>query len=87
VLTGEGVKKFPGRCETLHALQHGKFLGGNVSLPNVMPVTILSHYMLLGLVPEEMEVRVKFLKILQAEFDPAYKRSGVQLEGRLVSKQ
>ena len=51
-------KKFPGGREPLPALQHGKFLNGNVSLPNVTPVRILRRYMLCGLVPAEMEVRV-----------------------------
>jgi len=34
------------------------------------------------LIPDEMEVGVKFLKISQAEFEPKYKHSGAQL-GRL----
>ena len=75
-----GVKKFPGGREPLHVLQHGKFLDVNVALPNVMPVLTLRRYMLFGLVPVDMEVRIKLLKILQAEFESEYKHSGVQLE-------
>jgi len=56
---------------TLHAPQQGKVLNGNVYLPNVSPVLILRRYMLFGLDPEEMEVGVKFLEVLQAEFEPA----------------
>jgi len=43
-----------------HALQHNKFLNGNVYLPNATLVHILRHYVLFGLVLEEMEVEVKF---------------------------
>jgi len=39
--------------------------------PNVVPVGILRRCMLFGLVPEEMGVRVKFLEVLQAAFEPA----------------
>ena len=67
------------------ALQHGKFLNGNVSFPNVAPVLILRRYMLFGLVPAEMEIRVKFLEILQVEFELACKYSGAQL-GRVFSR-
>jgi len=35
---------------------------GNVSLPNIIQVLILCHYMLLVLVPAEMEVRVRFIE-------------------------
>jgi len=55
----------------LYSLKHGKFLNGNVYLPNVTPVLILRRYMLFGLDLAEMEVGVKFLEIVQAEFDPA----------------
>jgi len=51
----------------LHKL--GIFLTG--MCPNVVPVGILRRYMLFGLVPEEMGVRVKFLEVLQAEIEPA----------------
>jgi len=50
LLTGEGrvtpggVKKFSGGREPLRALQHGKFLNGNVHLPNVTPVRMLRRY-------------------------------------------
>jgi len=37
--------------------------------------------MLFGSVPEEMEVRVKFLQIFQIEFEPAQKVLGAQLGG------
>jgi len=67
--------------DPLHALQHGMLLNGNVSLPNVTPVLILRRYMLFGSVPEEMEVRVKFLQIFQIEFEPAQKLLGAQLGG------
>jgi len=70
---------FPGEREPLLALQHGKLFNGNVSLPNPTPVLILRRYMLFGLVPTEMEVGVKFLEILQAEFEPACIHSGAQL--------
>jgi len=56
-------------------------LNGNVSFPNVTPVLILRRYMLLVLVPAEMEVRVNFLEILQANNEHAYKHSGAQLGG------
>jgi len=69
----EGVKKFPGGREPLHALQHGKFLNGIVCLPNVMPVLILRRYVLFGLIPEEMEVGVKFLEMLQTEFKQTFR--------------
>jgi len=36
-------------------------------------VLILRNYMLFDLVPEEMEVGVKYVKILQAEFESACK--------------
>jgi len=42
------------------------------------------HHMLIGLVPAEMEVGAKFLEILQVEFKPAYKHSGVQLGGCFI---
>jgi len=70
-----GFKKFPGERKLLHALHYRKFLNENVSLPNVMPLLILRRYMLFCLLPAEMEVRVKFLEILQAEYEPAYKHS------------
>jgi len=76
-----GVKKFPGGCEPLHVLQLGKFLNGNVSFPNVAPVIILRRYMLFCFFSVEVEVGVKLLKMLQAEFEPAYKHSGAQLGG------
>jgi len=60
---------------------NGKFLNRNVSFPNVTPVLILHPYMLFGLVLVEMEVGVKFLQILQAEFKPACKHSGAKLRG------
>ena len=81
VLNRGCVKKFPGGREPLHALQHRKFLNGNVSLSNVTPMLILRRYMLSGLVPAEMEVGVKYLEILQAEFESACKHSGAQLGG------
>jgi len=46
-----------------------------------MPVLILCRYMSFGLVLAEMEVGVKFLAILQANIETAYKHSGVQLGG------
>jgi len=52
-----------------------------VSLSNVTPVLILRRYMLFGFVPAEMEVGVKYLEILQAEFDAACKHSWAQLGG------
>jgi len=52
-------------------LQHGKFLYGNVYLPNLTPVLILRPYMLFGLVLTEMEVGIRFLEIMQTEFEPA----------------
>ena len=69
-----GVKKFLGGREPLHALQHRKFLNGNVSLLNVTPVLILRGKVLFGLVPAEMEVEVKYLEILQDEFEPVCKQ-------------
>jgi len=84
VLNRAGVKKFLGAREPLHTLQHRKVLNGNVSLSNVMPVLILRRYMLFGLVPAEMEVRIKYLEISQAEFESARKHSGAQLGGCLV---
>ena len=60
------------------ALLHEKFW-------TVMPVLILHCCMLFGLVLAEMEVGVKFLEILQAEFEPACKHSGAQL-GVLLSR-
>jgi len=45
-----------------------------VSLLNVIPVLILRRYVLFDLVPAEMEVGVKYLEILQAEFESACKR-------------
>ena len=76
-----GVKKFLGGRIPLHALQHRKILNGNVSLLNVMPELILRRYVLFGLVPAEMEVGVKYLEILQAEFETACKHLGAQLGG------
>jgi len=46
-----------------------------------MPVLILRRYVLFGLVPAEMEVGVKYLEILQAEFETACKHLGAQLGG------
>ena len=66
-----GIWIFPGVCRPLHALQHGKFLNGNVYLPSITPVLILWCYMLFGLVLVEMEVWVKFLEVLLAEFELA----------------
>ena len=80
-----GFKKFLGGRERLHALQHRKILNGNVSLTNVTPVLISRRYVLFGLVPAEMEVGVKYLEILQAEFESACKHSGAQLGG-LISR-
>jgi len=79
LLTGGSAP--PGGREPLHAPQHGKFLNRSLSLLNVKPVLILRRYMLFGLVPAEMEVGVKFLEILQAEFESANKHSGPQLRG------
>ena len=42
---------------------------------------ILRRYMLFGLVPEEMEVGLKYLEILQAELESACKHSGEHLRG------
>jgi len=56
-------------------------MNGNVSLSNVTPVLILRRYVLFALVPAEMEVGVKYLEILQAEFESACKHSGAQLGG------
>ena len=81
VLNRGGVKKFVGGREHLHGLQHRKILNGNVSLLNVTPVLILRLYVLFGLVPAEMEIGVKYLDILQAEFESACKHSGAQLGG------
>jgi len=61
-----GVNKFPGGREPLHALQHRKFLNGNVYLSNVTPVLILRRYVLFSLASAKMEVGVKYLEILQA---------------------
>jgi len=80
-LTEGGVKKFLGGREPLHSLQHRTCLNGNVSLLNVTTVLILRRYMLFGLVPAEMEVGVKYLEILHAEFESACKHSGAQLGG------
>jgi len=44
-----------------------------VSLLNVIPVLILRRCVLFDLVPAEMEVGVKYLEILQAEFESACK--------------
>ena len=81
VLNRGGVKKILGGREPLHALQNRKFLNWNVSLSNVTPVLILRRYMLFGLVPEEMEVGLKYLEILQAELESACKHSGAHLRG------
>ena len=78
-----GVKKFLGGREPLHALQHRKFVNGNVSLLNVTPCSIYAATFYLVLVLAEMEVGVKYLEILQAEFESAYKHSGAQLGGLL----
>ena len=63
------MKKFPGGANTCMLHKLGIFLTG--MCPNVVPVGILRRYMLFGLVPEEMGVRVKFLEVLQAEIEPA----------------
>jgi len=52
-----------------------------MSLLNVTPVLILRRYVLCGLVPAEMEIGVKYLEILQAEFESACKHPGAQLGG------
>ena len=52
-------------------------------LPNVTPVLSLRRYMLFGLVSSEIEVGVKFLEILQAEFEPASNISVAQVGGLL----
>ena len=65
VLNLGGRQEISRGCEPFHALQHRKFLNGNVSLSNVAPVLIYRRYMLFGLVPAEMEVGVKYLEILQ----------------------
>jgi len=54
-------------------------LNGNASLLNITPVLILRRYVSFSLVPAEMEVGVKYLEILQAEFESACKYSGAQL--------
>jgi len=46
-----------------------------------MPMLILRCYIMFGLVPAEMEVGVKFLEILQTEFEPEYKHSRGALGG------
>jgi len=69
-LTG-GAHPQGARALTCSALQHGQFLNGNVSRLNSRPVLVLRHHMLFGLVLAEMEVGVKLLKTLQAEFKPA----------------
>jgi len=45
-----------------------------------MPLLMLRRYMLFYVVPAEMGVQVKFLEILQAEFEPAYKHSEHKFE-------
>ena len=85
VVLKRGARPSPGRRQEICALQHGKALNGNVSLPNVTPMLILRRYMLFGLVPADMEVGVKFLEILQAEFEPAYKHLGAQI-GRVLNR-
>jgi len=83
-----GGARPPGGCQeisrgrkTLHATQHRIFLNGDVSLSNVTTVLLLRRYMLFGLVPAEMEVGVKYLEILLAEFEFTCKHSGAQLGG------
>jgi len=80
---GHGCQEISRGALTLDALQHGKFLNRNVSLPNVTQVLIFhpKYY----LVPTDMEVDVKFLGILQAEFVPTCKHSGAKL-GELISR-
>jgi len=46
-----------------------------------MPMLILRCYIIFGLVLAEMEVEVKFLEILQTEFEPEYKHSRGALGG------
>ena len=43
VLNRGGVQQFPGGRVPLHALQHGKFFNGNVSLPNVASCNVAVH--------------------------------------------
>jgi len=43
VLNHGGVKQFPGERELFHALHHGKFMSGNVSLPNVVFCNVAVH--------------------------------------------
>jgi len=80
-LTGGERQEISRGRELLHALQHTKILNGNVSLSNITPVLILRRYMLFGLVSAEVEVGVKYLEILQPEFESACKHSGAQLGG------
>jgi len=84
VVLNRGRQEISRGREPVHALQHRTFLNGNVSLSNVTTVLILRRYMLFALVPAEMEVGVKYLEILLAEFESACKHSGAQL-GRLFS--
>ena len=56
-----------------------------MSLPSATPVMILRRYILLGLLPADIDVGVKFLEILQAEFEPAYKHLGAQI-GRVLNR-
>ena len=82
VLKRGGVKKFLGGREPLHALQHRKILNPNVSFSNVTTVLILRRNMLFGFLPAEIKAWVKYLEILQVEFESACKHSGAQLGGR-----
>jgi len=62
-------------------LYNRTFLNGIVSLSNITPVLILCRYVLFGLVPSELEVRVKYLEILQAKFKSVCKHSQAQVGG------
>jgi len=64
-----------------YKLYNRTFLNRIVSLSNVTPVLILRRYVLFGLVPSEMEVRVKHLEILHAKFESVCKHSEAQVGG------
>ena len=79
VVLNRGASRDSQGARALHALQHRKILNRNVSLPNVAPVLILRSYIISCLVPAEVEVGVKFLEILLAEFELACKHPGSRL--------
>jgi len=81
VLNRGGVKKFLGGHKPVHALQHRKNFEQECALPKVIICANFTPLHVIWFSSGRDGSRVKYLEILQAEFESACKHSGAQLVG------